>query len=177
MSYRRRRLLARFDPAHAAIGATRHQLLAERCCTQDLPKTIADAVHRARTLRNIDLAESQRLSFAIESKESAAVAAQWPLGEPIGCLLPFVDTQRALECVFDAFAATCAVLLKNGLCEQIKDPVTEQVHVPFVAMKQTADEAAASGGEASARLRGVFLEVARCRLGVSFADEVALGSE
>ena len=57
---------------------------------------------------NTDLAESQRLSFALESKENAAVAAQWAPKEPNGSLLPFVDTQFKVESTYDAFAATCS---------------------------------------------------------------------
>ena len=41
------------------------------------------------------LAISRRLSFALGSKDNAAVATEWALEEPIGSLLPFVDTQFA----------------------------------------------------------------------------------
>ena len=172
LSYRRRRLIARFEQAHAAPGAGRHKLLAELCSAKALPQTIADTVHRARTLWNTDLTESQRLSFALESKESATVAAQWAPHRPIGSVLPFVDTQCKVESTYDAFAATCEVLLNDGLCGQTKSPVTKQVHFLFVAMKPAKVAAAATGADASERLRGVLLDVAKYRRGASFVDEV-----
>ena len=45
LHYRRRRLLARFEQAHAAEGAARQKLLCELCSAKDLPQTIADTVH------------------------------------------------------------------------------------------------------------------------------------
>ena len=84
LSYRQRRIQARFELARAATGAARHQLLAELCSAKDLPKTITDTVHRARTLWNMGLADSQRIGFALGSRENAAVAAEWSLDEPIG---------------------------------------------------------------------------------------------
>ena len=176
LHYRRRRLLARFDQAHAAEGAARQKLLFELCSAKDLPQTIADTVHRARTLWNLDLPEGQRLSFALESKENAAVAAQWAPGEAIGSLLPFVDMQSKVEGKYDDFAATCAVLNRNGLCEQITNPVVKQVHLLLAAMQETTVEAAAAGADASGRLRAVLLEVAKCRLGAAFTDEATLDS-
>ena len=90
--------------------------------------------------------------------------------------MPFVDTQFTVESTYDAFAATCEVLLNNGLCEQIKSPVIKHVHLVFAAMKEAKVAAAASGADARARLRGVLLEVTKCSLGASFADEAALHS-
>ena len=176
LHYRRRRLLARFEQAHAAQGAARHKLLCELCSAKDLPQTIADTVHRARTIWNIELTEAQRFSFALESKESAAVAAQWAPGEPIGSLLPFVDVQSKVDGKYDAFAATCAVLKENGLCEQIRSPVIKQAHLLLAAMQEHTSGAAAAGADASGRLRAVLLEVAKCRLGASFTDEATIDS-
>jgi hypothetical protein len=176
LHYRRRRLLARLEQAHAAEGAARRKLLFELCSAKDLPQTIVDTVHRARTLWNMDLPEGQRLSFALESKENAAVAAQWAPGEAIGSLLPFVDMQSKVEATYDDFAATCAVLNRNGLCEQITNPVIKQVHLLLAAMQETTVAAAAAGADASGRLRTVLLEVAKCRLGAAFTDEATLAS-
>jgi hypothetical protein len=176
LHYRRRRLLARFDQAHAAEGAARQKLLVELCSAKDLPQTIADTVHRARTLWNLDLPEGQRLSFALESKENAAVAAKWAAGEAIGSLLPFVDMQSKVEGKYDDFAATCAVLNRNGLCEQITNPVIKQVHLLLAAMQETTVAAATAGADARGRLRAVLLEVAKCRLGAAFTDEASLDS-
>jgi len=124
LHYRRRRLLARFEQAHAAQGAARHKLLCE----------------------------------------------------PIGSLLPFVDMQSKVEGKYDDFAATCAVLNRNGLGEKIANPVVKQIHLLLAAMQETTVEAAAAGADASGRVRTVLLEVAKCRLGAAFTDEATLGS-
>ena len=91
-------------------------------------------------------------------------------------MLPFVDMQAKVECKYDDFAATCAVLKQNGLCEQIRSPVIQQVHVLLAAMHEATIAAAATGADASGRLRAVLLEVAKCRLGASFTDEATLDS-
>jgi len=124
----------------------------------------------------MDLPEGQRLSFALESKENAAVAAKWATGEAIGSLLPFVDMQSKVEGKYDDFAATCAVLNRNGLCEQIRNPVIKQVHLLLAAMQETTVAAAAAGADASGRLRAVLLEAAKRRLGAAFTDEATLDS-
>jgi hypothetical protein len=124
----------------------------------------------------MDLVDSQRMSFALESKENAAVAAEWAFAEPIGILSPFVGPQFTAGSSYDALVATCKVLRNNGLCHLIKSPVVKQVHALFAALKEAKVAAAASGADARARLRGVLLEVAKRRLGASFTDEATLDS-
>jgi hypothetical protein len=84
--------------------------------------------------------------------------------------------QSKVEATYDDFAATCAVLNRNGLCEQITNPVIKQVHLLLAAMQETTVAAAAAGADASGRLRAVLLEVAKCRLGAAFTDEATLAS-
>jgi len=69
------------------------------------------------------------------------------------------------------------VIRNHGLCHQVQSPVIKQVHLLLQALKEASVAAAASGADASARLRGALLEVAKCHLGASFADEAALDSE
>jgi hypothetical protein len=104
----------------------------------------------------MDLADSQRIGFALESKENAAVAAEWALGESIGSLPPLCGHAVHSRSTYDAFAATCEVLLNNGLREQTTIPIIKQVHLLCVATKEVNVAAAASGADASARLRGVL---------------------
>jgi hypothetical protein len=84
--------------------------------------------------------------------------------------------QSNVDGKYDAFAATCAVLKENGLCEQSRNPVVKQVHLLLAAMQEHTNVAAAAGADASGRLRAVLLEVAKCRLGAAFTDEAALDS-
>jgi hypothetical protein len=70
-----------------------------------------------------DLAGSQRIGFALENKENAAVAAEWSLDELIGLVLPFVDPQFSVGSSYDAFVGTCEVIRNHGLRHLIRSPV------------------------------------------------------
>ena len=125
----------------------------------------------------MDLTDSQRIGFALKNMENAAVAAEWSLEEPIGLLLPNVDAQFSVGSSYDAFVATCEVIRNHGLCHLVRSPVIKQVHLMLAALKAAKVAAATSGADASARLRGALLEVAKRRLDASFAGEAALDAE
>ena len=94
-----------------------------------------------------------------------------------GSYCPFVDAQFSKGSSCDAFVATCEVIRNHGLCHLMRNPVLKQVHLLLAALKEANVAAAASCADASALLRGALLEVAKCRLGASFADKAALDSE